>query len=99
MKEGTLKIWHMIVALAVQLIVGGMFAGSISADVKAHERQISVNAADIKRMDNEGPAVWRTSVRFSDKEADQMKRELEALRAELQSQRAILVRIEAQGRN
>lgn len=99
MREGNLKTWHMIVALAIQLILGGMFAGSISSDVKAHDRQLQSQGADIKRLDNEGPSVWRTSVRFNDKEAEQVKRELEALRSELQSQRAILIRIEAQGRN
>ncbi|MGC3961322.1 MAG: hypothetical protein QM813_26365 [Verrucomicrobiota bacterium] len=96
MKEGNVKVWHLILTVAVQLVIGGIWAGQMGSAVQAHEKRLSAAESDVKRMDNDGPAVWRNSLRFSDKEAEQVKRDLEAMRAEMQSQRQILVRIEAQ---
>jgi hypothetical protein len=96
MKEGQLKVWHLILTVAVQLVIGGVWAGQISGDVRSHEKRIVANEADIKRMDNDGPAIWRNSLRFSDKEAEQVKRDIEAMRNDLAMQRALLVRIEQQ---
>lgn len=99
MNDKTLKLWQLVLTVAIQLIVGGIWAGAIGADVRQHGKTLTTLEGDVKRMDNEGPSVWRNTLRFSDKEADQVKRDLEAMRAEMQTQRQILVRIEQQLKN
>lgn len=91
-----LKVWHLVGGIVAQLILVGIFLGVLSSKVDAHDIKIKENATDIKRIDTDGPSVWKTSVRFSDKEAEQVRRSLDALQSDMKQLRDTMVRIEAQ---
>lgn len=98
MKEA--KLWHLLltalIAIIAPIVTITLWAGEMKSDVRNHEKVLAVVVSDIKRMDNDGPAIWRNTMRFSDEQAKELKRDVEQVKNEVQSQRQILIRIEQQ---
>ena len=97
MNERRLKLWHLIITVGIAALgqLGALFlwGGSISTTVSAHELRLSTTEKDVKRIDSDGSAIYKSSTRFTEKEVQEMKQSINEMRREMADNKQLLIQI------